>query len=435
MLKRLSFISLISLLSIDFGWNAQELTLEMCLKMADTANLTLRNAQLDILINDKQRDAYLATRLPQVTFVADYKYNAIIPGQVVPGEFFGGPPGTFSTVQFGVPYTLGNTLQLSQILFNSQVNYGLAALKINAKIVEIQKDITHQEVKQQVANTYFNLHALNKQLDYIKGNLVNMDQLIKNMQAMVDQELMVSTEVDKLQINKLTLVNSKATIEASVEQLSTLLKILIGMPSERSIALAPDEMVQKSLLTDLGAVVYPELKLIEAQQEMNKEERKGLLMGYLPNLVLYGSYNYNYNTKPEDDFRTGIEGAAVGLRLDWTLFDGLEKAHKQKQNKFNKEKLANQYELAEQQLSMKATAAKKQIDVQVSSLDIAKEQLKLAQRVYDQTKLKFEQGVVSSNDMLTADNALQQAQSNVVATYVQLRQAELEYLKTIGNLK
>jgi outer membrane protein TolC len=41
----------------------------------------------------------------------------------------------------------------------------------------------------------------------------------------------------------------------------------------------------------------------------------------------------------------------------------------------------------------------------------------------------------SSNDLILAENGLQQAQTNVVATYIQLRQAELEYLKSIGNIK
>jgi outer membrane protein TolC len=55
--------------------------------------------------------------------------------------------------------------------------------------------------------------------------------------------------------------------------------------------------------------------------------------------------------------------------------------------------------------------------------------------VYDQAKLKYEQGTISSNDLIDADNGLQQAQTNVVASYIQLRQAELEYLRSIGSIK
>jgi outer membrane protein len=78
--------------------------------------------------------------------------------------------------------------------------------------------------------------------------------------------------------------------------------------------------------------------------------------------------------------------------------------------------------------------AKKQISVQSNALEVAKEQLKLAEKVYNQTTLQFNQGTISSNDLITADNALQQQQTNLVAAYIKLRQAELDYLKSIGKI-
>ncbi len=412
----------------------QTLDLETCLKMADSANLTINNAGLDKSINTAQRGVYLAARFPQLNFVADYKYNAIIPGQVVPGEFFGGPPGTFSTVQFGVPYTLGNTLQLTQILYNPQVNYGLTALKINNEVVSIQERLVTQEVKQQVASTFFNLQAITKQLEFVQLNISNMDKLISNMNAMVKEGLTIQTESDKLMINKLSLQNTEASLKATASQLEEYLKILIGMDLSQSIKLKVDGLVEQTILVDQSTVSFPEIALLETQQRLNKEERKGTNMSYLPNLSFYASYNYNFNMKPADDFRVGIEGAFLGLRLDWTLFDGLEKYNKQKVNRYNSEKLANQRLLTEQQLTMKMKNAQQTITVQTSALEVTKEQLKLAQRVYAMTEAKFKEGLIGSNDLILAENGLQEAQTGVVAAYIKLRQAELDYLKTIGQI-
>lgn len=412
----------------------QTLDLETCLKMADSANLTINNAGLDKSINAAQRGVYLAARFPQLNFVADYKYNAIIPGQVVPGEFFGGPPGTFSTVQFGVPYTLGNTIQLTQILYNPQVNYGLTALKINNEVVAIQERLVTQEVKQQVASTFFNLQAITKQLEFVQQNISNMDKLISNMNAMVKEGLTIQTESDKLMINKLSLQNTEASLKATASQLEEYLKILIGMDLSQSIKLKVDGLVEQTILVDQSTVSFPEIALLETQQRLNKEERKGTNMSYLPNLSFYASYNYNFNMKPADDFRVGIEGAFLGLRLDWTLFDGLEKYNKQKVNRYNSEKLANQRLLTEQQLTMKMKNAQQTITVQTSALEVTKEQLKLAQRVYAMTEAKFKEGLIGSNDLILAENGLQEAQTGVVAAYIKLRQAELDYLKTIGQI-
>lgn len=423
-----------SILSIT-AIQAQTLDLETCFKMADSANITLRNSRLDIEINQKQKNAYLASRYPKITATGDYKYNAIIPGQVVPGAFFGGAPGTYTTVQFGVPYNLSNTVQLTQILYNPLVNYGLSALDINQKIVEIQNQLTTQEVRQQVASTFFNLQAVGRQILFVEGNIKNMDKLIANLEKTYEQGLVIGTDVDKLKISRLSLLNNQQSLNATKFQLESLLRILIGLKNDAPISLLSDEMIEKSILIDKATISRPELLLIQSQQEMNIEERKGTSMSYLPNLSFYGSYNYTYNMKPADDFRKGINSAFIGLRLDWTLFDGFEKYNKQKMNLMNKDKLNNQLDLTTQQLNLQTENAKNQIEIQTSSLNIAKEQLVLATRVYDQSTAQYNLGTISTNELIQADNGLQQAQTNVVAAYIQLRQAELTFLRSIGNIK
>jgi outer membrane protein TolC len=247
--------------------------------------------------------------------------------------------------------------------------------------------------------------------------------------------LVIETEVDKLKISRLTLLNNKLSMEATRTQLSSLLKILIGVNSDGALSLVSDEMMEISILVDKNNINHPELELIQAQKEMNVEERKGTKMAYLPSVSFYANYNYTYNIKPKDDFRTGINSAFLGLHLDWTLFDGFEKYNKQKMNALNKDKLENQEALLIKQLALLSETAKNQIDVQASSLEMAKEQLGLANKVYMQTQTQFTAGTISSNELIQADNALQQAQTNVVATYIQLRQAELAYLRSIGSIK
>ncbi|NDE62491.1 MAG: hypothetical protein EB038_09935, partial [Cyclobacteriaceae bacterium] len=146
----------------------QTYSLTDLLKMADTANVSLKNARLEIASNVNQRKAFLASQYPKITASGDYRYNAIIPGQIVPADFFGGPPGTFAEVKFGVPINLSNTVQLTQFLFNPQLNYGLNALAINAQIVQIQERIAFQEVHYQVSNAYFALQAINQQMAFLQ---------------------------------------------------------------------------------------------------------------------------------------------------------------------------------------------------------------------------------------------------------------------------
>jgi outer membrane protein TolC len=415
--------------------SAQVYSLTDLLKMADTANLTLKNARLDVTSNINQRKAFLASQYPKITANGDYRYNAIIPGQIIPADFFGGPPGTFAEVKFGVPINLSNTVQLTQFIFNPQLNYGLNALAINSQIVEIQEKITFQEVHYQVSNTFFGLQAINQQLAYLQKNEKNMDELIRNMELMLQQGLIIPTEVDKLKINRNSITNGIIKLENTRLQLNQLLSILVGFPGGTTLTIASDEIISNPTITAQTNALRPELELIQLQKQMNIEERKGTNMAYLPTLSFYGAYNYNYNMKPEDDFRTGIPSAFLGLRLDWTLFDGFEKKNKLKVNAYNKEKIQNQELLATQQLNLVTANAKREAELQTANLEMNKEQLRLSERVYDATKAQFKAGTISTNELLQADNGLQQAQSSLVGAYLSLRQAELSYLKSISQLK
>ena len=415
--------------------SAQVYSLTDLLKMADTANLTLKNARLDVTSNINQRKAFLASQYPKITANGDYRYNAIIPGQIIPADFFGGPPGTFAEVQFGVPINLSNTVQLTQFIFNPQLNYGLNALAINAQIVAVQEKMAFQEVHYQVSNTFFGLQAINQQLAYLQKNEKNMNELIRNMELMQQQGLIIPTEVDKLKINRNSIANGLIKLENTRLQLNQLLSILVGFPEGITLTIASDEIISNPTVTEQTNALRPELELIQLQKQMNVEERKGTYMAYLPTLSFYGAYNYNYNMKPEDDFRTGIPSAFLGLRLDWTLFDGFEKKNKLKVNAYNKEKIQNQELLATQQLNLASANAKREAELQTANLEMNKEQLRLSERVYDAAKAQFKAGTISTNELLQADNGLQQAQSSLVGAYLSLRQAELSYLKSISQLK
>ena len=428
-------LSAFLLIATGFQSFSQPLDLETCLKMADTANLNLKNARLDIASNLNQINAFKASLLPKLNYTGDYRYYPVIPGSLFPAEFSGGKPGTYTVVQFGVPYNLSNTLQLNQTIYNPQINSALNSLKVNQKIIELQSELTNQSTRYQVYQTYFNLQAITKQLAFVESNLANTDKLISNIKAIVGQKMMLPIEIDKLNVNRLNLVNQQQKLTSTKEQLENLLKIVIGLNSDAKIELAADGLIEKTILLDNSERENTELYIINAQKELNQLEKSGIKMAYLPTFSFYAAYNYGYNMRPETNFTKGISSSFVGLRIDWNLFDGFEKYNKAKINRIQSEKLNNQYQLIDQQLAMATANAKKQVEIQINSLMISKEQLTLAEKIYKQVEISFKEGVVSSNDMIKAENDLNQAQTNVISSYVQLRQAELDLLKSTGNLK
>ena len=428
-------ILLVFILLLTYGAKSQVLNLEQCLKMADTANVIIRNARVDVAMSASQIDAYKSALLPKIFYAGDYRYNAIIPGQLIPGQIAGGAPGTYVAVQFGVPVNISNTVQLNQVLYNPQLNAALKTLKINQEVSEIQAGLTEQNVKYQLIQTYYNLQAIHKQLAFVQENSTNMDKMIANMKAMVEQKMVIATELDKLNITRLTLKNQEQNLISTKEKTENYLKLMIGKTINDKVEFQQEGAVQRSILNEIKSINAPEIQLLQAQQRLNLVERKGIKMAYLPVLSMYGTYLYSYNYRPENKFGKGIDGALVGLKLDWTLFDGFEKHHKLKVNNFQRAKMEDQLDYSKKQLDVNIINAQKQVEIQTQSLQISQDQLVLAEKIQKQAKFSFEQGVISSNDLLKSENDLYQAQTNVVVAFVQLRQAELEVLKLTGNIK
>ena len=428
-------ILLLFILLVTYGAKSQVLNLEQCLKMADTANVIIRNARVDVAMSASQIDAYQSALLPKIFYAGDYRYNAVIPGQLIPGQIAGGAPGTYVAVQFGVPVNLSNTVQLNQVLYNPQLNAAIKTLKINQEVSEIQAGLTEQNVKYQLIQTYYNLQAIHKQLSFVQENSLNMDKMIANMKVMVEQKMVIATELDKLNITRLTLKNQEQNLISTKEKTENYLKLMIGKTINDKVEFQQEGAVQRSILNEIKSINAREIQLLQAQQRLNLVERKGIKMAYLPVLSMYGTYLYSYNYRPENKFGKGIDGALVGLKLDWTLFDGFEKHHKLKVNMFQRAKMEDQIDYSKKQLDVNIINAQKQVEIQTQSLQISQDQLVLAEKIQKQAKFSFEQGVISSNDLLKSENDLYQAQTNVVVAFVQLRQAELEVLKLTGNIK
>ena len=403
-------------------------------QIADTSNIQLRKIRIQKLYNQEEKKSYLSARFPQLNFNADYKYNAKIPGQVVPAAFFGGQPGTYATVQFGVPYVLSNNLQLSQILFNSQLNYGLAALKINQEITQIQENLTSQEIKYQIATNFMLYQSLLLQEKFIDSLIIVSKNLKNNIQQLIIQNLKTPIEKKPLDLVIKELELGKKTIQNNLMVLKEYMLILIGMENTSELDIDFDESIFNSFTTIQNKESYYTLDLIKSQINMIKEEKKGIKMAYLPSINAYGIYNYSYNLKPDDDFRKGIDGAFIGLRADWNLFDGLQKKNKYKMAQLKESQLENDLSFTQKQLEMSKLDAKLKIDLAKQKLSLMEEKQALNRELYEFNVQKYNQYVLGSSELMKSLNEYIQSKNQTTEALYELRIRELEFLKLIGDL-
>jgi outer membrane protein TolC len=425
---------LLFLFAIQSEVNAQNMTLQQCIEKAKTNNLTLSNASIDAELTQKKRDEVAAGRLPQVSLSGDYKYNAIIPGQVIPAAIFGGPVGTYTTVKFGVPWNLGTTITATQILFNPQISYGLKVAALVKDISKLQYKQAEQDVVYQLSSTYFAIQAIDQNVKFIDNNLVSLSKLEEKVKAMKENGMAKQTDVDKFSIQSLSLSTQKLNIEATRAQLINVLKLLMGMPNNENIDIVR-EISTTSNLSSPDKVTRVEMELLESQKLLTSAEKNSIKLAYLPTLVAYAAYNTTFQARTGSDaFSKTIPGAFIGVKLEWTLFDGLAKVHRMKQNTLNAKKNDNNASMLQQSIDNEIANSLLLFDAATAALSSTMKQQELAQKVYDQTETSFKEGVVSSTEVIQSQSSLQEAQNMVSAAYLAIRNAELAVLKANGNL-
>ena len=96
-----------------------------CIEYAMRNNAQVKNALLDIQIQEQDNRSVTALALPAVNGSGNYTDNVKIPTQLLPGEFFGQPAGTYVPVQFGTQFSAYGAVSLEQTLFDGQVFVGL----------------------------------------------------------------------------------------------------------------------------------------------------------------------------------------------------------------------------------------------------------------------------------------------------------------------
>ena len=125
----------------------------------------------------------------------------------------------------------------------------------------------------------------------------------------------------------------------------------------------------------------------------------------------------------------------VGLNLRIPIFSGGQQAAKLRQAKMeletmrnNRALLADQLGVQERQLQFNLKNAGETYLNQVKNLEVAR-------RVYKNLKMKFDQGLISGLELVTADNNYLKAETDYLTAVFQLLQARVDLDTLYGNLK
>ena len=109
-------------------------------------------------------------------------------------------------------WSMNASLTVSQLLFSGSYIVGLQSAKVYKNISALNKIKTDQDVKEMIANSYYNVLIAEENKIILQQTYDNLGKTFAEMEAMQKQGLIEDTDVDQME---LTVSNIKSSLDMS----------------------------------------------------------------------------------------------------------------------------------------------------------------------------------------------------------------------------
>jgi outer membrane protein TolC len=360
---------------------------------------------------------------------------------------------------FGLQWQGNAAFSGSQQLFDGSYLLGLKAAKVYKQLSVKQTQQSETEVVEQVQKAYYSTLVAGERIQLLDRNLERLRTLLGQTEQQFKTGVVEKLDVQRLQVqlNNLTVErqNAQRLIEVSV----ALLKFQMGLDQRQPVQLtdkldeavladARQQLQQNSEEFNYGNRI--EYAVLQTQRDLAALDVRNQRAGYLPKLSLVGQYGWVGSDKslggltefrgPGARSELGFANqnwfnfGNVGLQLQVPVFDGFRRRHLVQQAKLTVEQTTKQATTLQQSIDLERTQTRTTLQNGLDLLTTQQANLDLATEVARVAKIKFQSGVGSNVELITAETDLRQAQTNYYAALYDALVAKVEFQRANGSL-
>jgi outer membrane protein len=215
------------------------------------------------------------------------------------------------------------------------------------------------------------------------------------------------------------------------------------MPVDSSMALADTTINLSMYLYENDTVPKLQMEIIIDYQlkktnvSMMLIDQKTKVSAFLPSLSFFGNYNYNAMRQEFtffDEDKDWYASSAIGLKLTVPIFDGLQRNSKLAQSELNIKVAKENLLLTEQSIKVDISNYEIQYKNALDNINREKENLDLAESVYKNTQLEYQQGAGSTLDLIQSESSYMVTQNTYFNKLLDLYIARIKLEKAKGTL-
>ncbi len=379
--------------------------------------------------------------LPHANITGSFQDNLKLTTSLIP-DFFSNPPDLSKKlpVQFGTKYTSSISGQVNQTVFNSDYFLGLKAAKVYGALSEKSLTRTEIDTKATVDKAYYNVLVNEENIRLAAANLSQLKKALDDTRARYNAGISERVDVDRIQVSYNTAATQQENLQRMLGYSLDLLKFQMGMPQDSSLQLT-------QTVKDFSPAALPDTLNYSYQDRIEYSRQltqialyqlslKSTKLGFLPTLSAFANYGFNYfSPKFSELYNKGYGNSAIGLNLSFPVFNGTERIHLVNEAKITLEQSQNDLDNLAQQIRLAVKNAYVQYQNNLALFHTQQTNMQLTQGIYDRIVFKFDQGVSTSLDVISAESELKQAQSDYINALLNTLMSKVDLDQAMGKIK
>lgn len=328
-------------------------------------------------------------------------------------------------------------MQVGQLVFSGQYIVGIQTAKLARSISQQSLDNSEANTKEAVVNAYYLVLISEQSLQIVEQNLENLNDILEQTIKMYETGMAEAVDADQFQVNVNQLRNSKRAMERNLEMNYNMLRLTLGIPADTEITLTDnlDDLFGESetmaiLMKDFNKASNISYQIMNTQADISEKMWGMEKWNYGPTLSAF--YNYNFKLKT-----TGFDMTPehlAGFALNVPIFSSGLRSSRTTQARIDYEIAERNAEILGDQLELQNSQLKYNLQSSIENYMTQKENVKVAERVLESYKQKYQQGMASSLDVTQANSNYLEAESSFLSAMFEVMNAKIQLEKLMNNL-
>ncbi len=408
------------------------LTLDLAgaLARAREENPMLRAAKARV---EERRGLITTTRadaLPQLTLVGDFTrardVSILSSGFADSAAKFGLTPESL----VGARSIYTSQANLSQPLFYwGKLGTAVDIAKMGAQEAAFAYTTSELDILHGVAKAYLALLSAQAEQEVIESRRKTAEQFVSDVKARLEAQ--TATELDRLRAESelLAVIPEALQADAQVKRSMEVLNGQLGLDPRAPLALAG--MGQPEATPKPTGSERSELAQLKQQEAMFRANEKIITSDLRPKFDLTASYGFQAG-KSDNLFKEPYDTWKVSVTMKFPVFDGLRSSGKRAQNTAQLEQVKQSRIDRERSVAIEQSSADRELEKSLALNEAARRAHDATLEALRMSRESFEQGLITSLDLLQAERAERQAESQRRRAELGLWSARFDQRRALG---